>query len=69
MNLAADALFKQLRQRQFYPVYVLQGEEPYYIDVVADLIEKTVLAEHERSFNQVVVYGLQASRHWSGPCF
>ena len=53
----ADAILKQLQQRQFQPVYFLQGEEPYYIDVVADLIEKTVLAEHERSFNQVVIYG------------
>ena len=53
----ADATLKQLQQRQFQPVYFLQGEEPYYIDVVADLIEKTVLAEHERSFNQVVIYG------------
>ena len=57
LNLAADALFKQLRQRQFYPVYVLQGEEPYYIDAVADLIEKTAMPKAERSFNQVVLYG------------
>ena len=55
--LEADALLKQLQQRQFHAVYFLQGEEPYYIDAVADLIEKSVLAEHERSFNQVVLYG------------
>ena len=57
LNTDADALFKQLRQRQFHPVYVLQGEEPYYIDAVADLIEKTALPEAERSFNQAVLYG------------
>ena len=57
MILEADALLKQLQQRQFQPVYFLQGEEPYYIDAVADLIEQTALAEHERSFNQVVIYG------------
>ncbi|WP_234794965.1 DNA polymerase III subunit delta [Hymenobacter arizonensis] len=55
--LEADVLLKQLQQRQFQPVYFLQGEEPYYIDAVADLIEKNALAEHERSFNQVVLYG------------
>ena len=55
--LDADAILKQLQQRQFQPVYFLQGEEPYHIDMVAELIEKTALAEHERSFNQVVVYG------------
>ena len=53
----ADLVLQQLRQQQFQPVYFLQGEEPYYIDAVADLIEKTALAEHERSFNQVVIYG------------
>ena len=57
MIIEADALLKQLHQGQFQPVYFLQGEEPYYIDAVADLIEKTVLAEHERSFNQVLLYG------------
>jgi DNA polymerase-3 subunit delta len=55
--LEADAILKQLQQRQFQPVYFLQGEEPYYIDLVADLIEKTAIAEQDRSFNQVVVYG------------
>ena len=53
----ADAIFKQLRQQQFQPVYFLQGEEPYYIDVVADLIEKMALPEADRSFNQAVLYG------------
>lgn len=53
----ADAIFKQLRQRQFQPVYFLQGEEPYYIDVVTDLIEKMALPEADRSFNQAVIYG------------
>ena len=52
-----DDLLAQLKQRQFQPVYFLQGEEPYYIDHVADIIEKTALAEHERGFNQVIVYG------------
>jgi DNA polymerase-3 subunit delta len=57
LTVEADVLLKQLRQRQFQPVYFLQGEEPFYIDEVADLIEKTALSEADRSFNQVVVYG------------
>jgi DNA polymerase-3 subunit delta len=56
-NFSPDEILKQLQQRQFAPVYFLQGEEPYYIDLVADLIEKNVMPEHERGFNQVVLYG------------
>ncbi|SHJ54530.1 DNA polymerase III, delta subunit [Hymenobacter daecheongensis DSM 21074] len=57
MTLSADDLLKQIQQRQFQPVYFLQGEEPYYIDLIADRLEQTVLPEHDRGFNQVVLYG------------
>jgi len=57
VTLSPDELLKQLQQRQFQPVYFLQGEEPYYIDHIADILEKTVLQEHEKGFNQVVLYG------------
>lgn len=33
------------------------GEEPYYIDAISDYIEKNVLAEEEKGFNQMVLYG------------
>ena len=56
-HLSPDEVLKQLQQRQFAPVYFLQGEEPYYIDLVSDLLEKNVLQEHEKGFNQVVLYG------------
>ncbi|UGU16358.1 DNA polymerase III subunit delta [Sinomicrobium kalidii] len=39
------------------PVYVLMGEEPYYIDRIAEFIEDNVLSEEEKGFNQVVLYG------------
>ncbi|MBT9392354.1 DNA polymerase III subunit delta [Hymenobacter sp. NST-14] len=52
-----DEILKQLQQRQFAPVYFLQGEEPYYIDLVADLLEQHVLPEPDKGFNQVVLYG------------
>jgi len=60
VNLSADEIMQQLRQRQFAPVYFLQGEEPYYIDLITNTIEQTVLPEHERGFNQVVLYGKDA---------
>jgi DNA polymerase-3 subunit delta len=39
------------------PIYFLMGEEPYYIDAIADFIESNVLKEDEKGFNQVVLYG------------
>ena len=39
------------------PIYFLMGEEPYYIDAISDYIEKNVLAEEEKGFNQMILYG------------
>lgn len=39
------------------PVYFLMGEEPYYIDKISEFIEENVLAEEEKGFNQMVLYG------------
>lgn len=39
------------------PIYFLMGEEPYYIDAISDYIEKHVLSEEEKGFNQMVLYG------------
>ncbi len=33
------------------------GEEPYYIDKLADYIEDNILSEEEKGFNQMVLYG------------
>lgn len=37
------------------------GEEPYYIDKISDFIEDNILAEEERGFNQMVLYGRDIS--------
>ncbi|GAA4297687.1 DNA polymerase III subunit delta [Nibribacter koreensis] len=57
MALTADDILKQLKNREFAPVYFLQGEEPYYIDLISDYIEQHALNEMEKGFNQVVMYG------------
>lgn len=43
------------------PVYFLMGEEPYYIDGISQYIEKNVLSEEEKGFNQTVLYGRDVS--------
>ncbi|MEL4308685.1 DNA polymerase III subunit delta [Joostella sp. CR20] len=43
------------------PIYFLMGEEPYYIDKISEFIEKSVLTEEEKGFNQMVLYGRDVS--------
>jgi DNA polymerase-3 subunit delta len=57
MAATYEEIISDLKKRIFKPVYFLAGEEPYYIDLITDYIEKNVLEEAERSFNQVVFYG------------
>lgn len=46
-----------LRQGRYAPVYLLMGDEPYYIDRITDFIIKNALQEEERDFNQTIVFG------------
>ncbi len=53
----AVQLLNDLKNRKFKPIYLLHGEEPYYIDLLSHYFERNVLSEGERSFNQTVLYG------------
>ncbi|MEJ8802436.1 DNA polymerase III subunit delta [Pontibacter sp. H249] len=57
MSQTPEGILEKLKQRQFAPVFFLQGEESFYIDTIAEYIEKHALQEHEKGFNQVVLYG------------
>ncbi len=50
-------VIEQINQGNFEKVYFLHGEEPYFIDAITDAIVEHALEEHERDFNQTVVYG------------
>lgn len=52
-----EEILKDLKNRIYYPVYYLSGEEPYYIDQITDYIENKVLDDSEKEFNQTVLYG------------
>lgn len=52
-----ENIIASLKAKKFAPIYFLEGEEPYYIDQIADYIENNVLDESEREFNQTVLYG------------
>jgi len=56
-EITCDDISKELRAKQYRPVYYLMGEEPYYIDLIADYITDNILTETEKEFNLTVVYG------------
>lgn len=48
---------KDIKAGNIKPIYFFMGEEPYYIDKLTDFIQDNVLQEHERDFNQTIIYG------------
>ena len=54
-------IINNIKNGNFKPIYFLMGEEPYYIDILADYIEQNALSEEEKGFNQTVYYGRDVS--------
>nr|WP_121273693.1 DNA polymerase III subunit delta [Pedobacter schmidteae] len=50
-------IIKDIKARKFKPVYLLHGEEPYYIDQIIHYMEEHILNDMEKGFNQTVLYG------------
>lgn len=51
------SLSKDIEQGRFAPMYLLMGEEGYFIDKLSDQLAGSILTEAERAFNQIVAYG------------
>ncbi|KPL16440.1 MAG: DNA polymerase III subunit delta [Bacteroides sp. SM23_62] len=52
-----EEILKQLKEKNYRPIYFLMGEEPYFIDRITDYIADHVLTEEEKTFNQIILYG------------
>jgi len=50
-------IISSITNKDLQPVYFLMGEEPYYIDKLANAFAKNVLSAEEQEFNQVILYG------------
>lgn len=51
------AILQDIRNKVFKPVYLLMGEESYYIDLICETIIENALKDSERDFNQTILYG------------
>lgn len=56
-SLSFEQILKDIRNKVFSPVYFLSGEEPFFIDVIADYLEEQVLTDMEKEFNLSILYG------------
>lgn len=61
MDASVKKIMSDLKAGKYAPVYFLQGEETFYIDVIANYIEEHALPAADKSFNQVIVYGKDAA--------
>jgi len=52
MTLSFSQLIKDLKARKFQPVYLIHGEEPYYIDLIADYVEENILTGPEKELTR-----------------
>lgn len=53
-----EDIAKDIKNGKFAPVYLLMGEEDYYIDRISDYIVEKALDENEKEFNLTIMYGL-----------
>ena len=57
----AKEIVNNIQKGNVSPLYFLMGEEPYYIDRISDFIAQNLLAEEEKGFNQIIMYGRDTS--------
>lgn len=58
--MSVEKILQQWKNKQFRPVYWLEGEEPYFIDVLLDYAENKLLTPAEAEFNLTIFYGKDA---------
>ena len=52
-----EALMSSLKRGEYAPLYLLQGDESYFIDQIVAYITENALSESEKVFNQLICYG------------
>lgn len=54
-------IITDIKNNQIKPIYFLMGDEPYFIDQLANFLEDNLLPEEDKGFNQMVLYGRDVS--------
>ena len=56
-SVTYESIMRDIKARNFSPIYILMGEESYFIDKICNALVESILPEDERDFNQFVVFG------------
>jgi len=59
--MTASSIISSWKNKDFKPLYWLEGDEDYFIDEVMEYAEKRILSESEAEFNQTIFYGKDAN--------
>ncbi len=59
VNVASQCrdLIDKIKAGEFSPIYLLMGDEPYYLDMLSDALIENALDEFSRDFNETICYG------------
>ena len=59
VNVASQCrdLIDKIKAGEFSPIYLLMGDEPYYLDMLSDALIVNALDEFSRDFNETICYG------------
>ena len=60
MAVSPEAVLKDLKAKKFAPIYFLQGDEPYFIDLITDFIEKNAIKVNNALDYQTNIPGIFA---------
>lgn len=55
--MKAEEILRDIKSGQIAPVYLLTGEEPFFVDQIAGYIEENTIDESQKDFDFQVFYG------------
>lgn len=57
--LSPQQTLSLLKKKEYSPLYFVQGDERYYIDMLATYFKDQILEASEKTFNLTVLYGIE----------
>lgn len=58
-----NRILSLLKSKQYNPLYLLEGEEAFYIDQLIDIFDEQILDADQKDFNLITLYGKDSE--WS----
>ncbi len=55
-----DSIVRDIQNKKFAPIYLLMGDESYFIDQITEQLLENVLTEDEKDFNLLTFYGVDS---------